>query len=318
MSRVRRRWLIAGCAAALIGGLAGWTVGRDFYGDQNARAERSIQTYRNFLGEVRSEREERPVLDEQLADSFNRMLGADREVVENEIRGNLATLVKACGLSDSSISTPRTTVRQSPAKRTFRRSGAHRAFREEPDFVEVGASISAMGRIGQLVNFLYRLDAAPWLKRIELIRIDPEGKGRRLRLTVRLSTIYVPGQEPGEGELESESKWPLNRYRGLIAANPFALAADPKPLVKTPDIPPPPPPPRDPRANWRLTGIVNGPDGIESWLLNLPQQKAVEIRPGEDFGQFTLREAEGEIATFTLGDETFRILIGSTLDRPLP
>ena len=31
-----------------------------------------------------------------------------------------------------------------------------------------------------------------------------------------------------------------------------------------------------------------------------------------------LESATGDIASFRVGDETFRVLVGSTLDRPLP
>jgi hypothetical protein len=316
--RVSTIWLISGCAAALVAGIAGWSVGRNAFGEEGDRVERSIQTYSNFLGEVRDQREERPDLEMELADSFDRMLGPDIQTVDNAVRARLAILAQACGLGDMSVSIPRTTVLESPAKRTFSRSGTQRAFRDEPDFVEVGASIGARGRIGEIVKFLHRLDATPWLKRIDWVRIDPEGKGRQLRLSVRLSTIFVPGRVSGEVDLEPNSRWPLHRYQGLIAANPFASPARPVPDGASPVVPPPPPPLVDPRANWRLTGIVEGPDGIEAWLVNLPQQIALEIRLGEDFDQFTLREAEGDIATFVAGDETFRILVGSTLDRPLP
>ena len=118
MMRLKRKWLISGCAAALVAGFAGWSLGRNAFGEAGDRVERSIQTYRNFLGEVRDQREERPDLDMELADSFDRMLGPDIETVDNTVRARLAILAQACGLGDMSVSIPRTTVLESPAKRT--------------------------------------------------------------------------------------------------------------------------------------------------------------------------------------------------------
>ena len=313
----RWKWLLIGCVAALLAGYAGWMFGSKKMAQERVVTARSIQTYRNFLGEVRAQRERRDALDGELADSLDRTLGSEMETVDSTARFKLANLAKECGLKDLSVSITRSVVLDSPAKRTFRRSATQREFRDEPDFVEVGASMNAVGMIDEVVRFLHRLDAAPWLKRVGLVRIDPEGKKGELRLVVQLSTIFVPGLEPAETLLEPDPRWPLQRYSRLVASNPFALPRKPEPVLAT-NSPALPPPSGDPRANWRLTGIVEGPDGIEAWLMNLPRQDAVEIRPGEHFGLFTLSEVEGDIATFTEGDETFRILVGSTLDRPLP
>ena len=320
MNTLWNKWFGIGCGAALLAGLLGWASGSGRLGEERSSVERAIQTYRNFLLEVRSQRAKREVLDVELADSFDRMLGGELESVDSTLRVLLANLAGASGLKAPSVSIMRSVVVESPAKRTFRRSGSQRAYRDEPDFVEIGASMQAMGGIKEVVGFLYRLDQEPWLKRIGLVRIDPQGSEGSLRLVVQLSTIFVPGQTPGEPRLEDSPRWPLERYQGLVASNPFA----PPPAPATPEVaknPPPEPkkPPQiDPRSNWRLTGIVEDPDGVEAWLVNLPSRRTVEIRPGEAFGMFTLETAQGDIATFSVADETFRILVGSTLDRPLP
>jgi hypothetical protein len=313
----RWKWLLFGCVAALVAGCAGWMFASKWMGEDRVAVVRSIQTYRNFLGEVRAQRERRDALDGELADSLDRTLGSKMENVDSTVRVRLANMARECGLQDLSVSIMRSVVLESPAKRSFRRSGIQRAFREEPDFVEVGASMNAIGSIDEVVNFLHRLDAAPWLKRVGLVRIDPEGKQGKLRLVVQLSTIFVPGLEPAQTPLEPDPRWSLQRYSRLVASNPFALPIKPEPVLAT-NSPEPPPPSGNPRANWRLTGIVEGPDGIEAWLMNLPRQDPVEIRLGEHFDLFTLSGVQGDIATFTVGDETFRILVGSTLDRPLP
>jgi hypothetical protein len=96
-----------------------------------------------------------------------------------------------------------------------------------------------------------------------------------------------------------------------------------EPVVTPVPVKPPPPPRIDPRSRWMLTGVVEGPDGTEAWVRNVQSNETFELPVGGkrrlDQGvELQLEWAEGDIARFRVGDETFRILIGSTLDRPLP
>ena len=322
MKRRDRAWLLGGGACVLLSGVMAWAFGAGHFGDQLDKLELRRTTYGNFLRKVRTQREARPELDVRLANVFERTLGADRETVDSVLRKRLAILADDCGLARPSVTTFPAAVRESPAKRTFRRSGVQRAFRDEPDFVEVRGGIVAVGSIDNVVCFMHALDASPWLKRINTVRMDPEDDGARLRLTVRLTTLYVPGQSPSEASLNLQPapRRSLDRYAGLIEANPFALPPKPKPEPTLAVVQPPPPPPPvvDPRSFWRLTGIMEGPDGIEAWFMNVQELRAIEVRPGESLAGVAMESAEGDIAVFSVGDETFRILVGSTLDRPLP
>lgn len=318
MKRRDLAWLFGGIACIGLVTFIGWGMGAGVFGDERARIQRQTETYVNFLYTVRDNREARPELDQRISEILDRSLGADRETVDSVLREKLARLAAASGLRSPSVTTLPVVVRDSPAKSTFRRSGAHRPFREEPDFVELRAGIGAVGRLESVVAFLHALDAAPWLKRITSVRIDPEGDGRRLRLTLRLTTLYVPGQGPGEAaeEMEPMPRHAFDRYAALIESNPFAL---PK-KVEPRDSPPAPVAPvaRNPRSEWRLTAIVEGPDGVEAWLVNLVDQRAIEIRVGDALAGMALHAAEVDVATFAEGEETLRVMVGSTLDRPLP
>ena len=320
MKRSDMAWLFGGIACIVLVTFLGWGMGSGLFGAERDRVERQTETYANFLYTVRDNREARPELDERISVVLDRSLGADRETVDSVLREKLARLAARSGLRSPSVTTLPVVVRESPAKSTFRRSGAHRPFREEPDFVELRAGIGAVGKLENVVGFMHALDAAPWLKRITSVRIDPEGDGRRLRLTLRLTTLYVPGQGPGESadQLEPSPRHDIERYAAMIATNPFALPRASKPDRNVTEPTPAPEVARNPRAEWRLTGIVEGPDGIEAWLVNLLDQRAIEIRVGDALAGVAFHAAEGDVATFAEGEETYRVLVGSTLDRPLP
>ncbi len=320
MKRSDLTWVLGGLAAALVLTFVGWGIGAGAFGEERDQVERRINTYAGFLNTVRQERTLRPELDARLSEMLDHTLGADRETVDSRLREELAQLAGASGLKSPTVTTLPVVVRDSPAKRTFRRSGAQRAYREEPDFVELRAGLGAVGNLESVVAFLHALDAAPWIKRITTARIDPEGDGRRLRLTVRLTTLYVPGQGPGPDadELMPTPHQSLDRYAELVSKNPFALPRKPDPLPRAAEASPVPRAPRNPRAEWRLTGIVEGPDGVEAWLVNLRDQRAIEIRVGDALEGLSFHMAEGDVATFRVDEAPYRVLVGSTLDRPLP
>merc|ERR1711965_958663 len=89
---------------------------------------------------VRDERTRRPELDARLSALLDRTLGADLEYVDSRVRGLLAELLESAGLENGTVSTTGGTLVETPAKREFSRARSARSYRDEPDFVLVGAS----------------------------------------------------------------------------------------------------------------------------------------------------------------------------------
>ncbi|MCP4797558.1 MAG: hypothetical protein GY885_15505 [Phycisphaeraceae bacterium] len=325
--RTRGMATIATVGLVLAGaGVVGWAVGSGRFGGTRSSIENRIATYRNVLMTVRREREQRPELDRRLASIVDRSLGSELEAVDSDLRRQLAGLAEASGLRDASVSTLGASVVATPAAREFSRSGSERAFREEPDFAVLSANVSGRGPLEAVIRFLHDLDAAAWVKRVEYVRFDPDAEGRVIALNARISTLFVPGVDPGDGVdgATPDPQHSIERYESMIAANPFAFAVEaPEPVAEPVPVQPPPPPRIDPRSDWMLTGVVEGPDGTEAWMRNIRSNETFELlvggkRPLDREVELQLEWAEGDLAGFRVGDETFRILIGSTLDRPLP
>ena len=307
-------------------GVVGWAIGSGRLGGLRGSVETQIATYRNVLTTVRGEREQRPELDRRLSAIVDRSLGSELEAVDSDLRRRLAGLAEASGLRDASVSTLGASVVATPAAREFARSGSERAFREEPDFAVLSANVSGRGPLEAVIRFLHELDAAVWVKRVEHVRFDPDAEGRIVSLSARVSTLFVPGADPGDA-FAGATPAPMHaigRYESMIAANPFAFEIEvPEPVAVPAPVKPPPPPRVDPRSQWMLTGVVEGPDGTEAWVRNVRSNETFELLVGgsrrlDRQVELRLEWAEGDIAGFRVGDETFRILIGSTLDRPLP
>ena len=207
----------------VIGSSVGWMIGGGRFDGTRADLESRIDTYVKVMREVLEQRKSRPALDGRLAAVLDRTLGADLEHVDSRLRRVLAELTESAGLRDATVSTSGATVVGTPAKREFSRANSARAYRDEPDFVVVPATVSGEGSIGDVVGFLHGLDAAPWVKRIESVRLDPDPAGKRLSIVVRLVTLFVSDWEsdPETIVLDPRPRRALGRYDALVSANPF-------------------------------------------------------------------------------------------------
>lgn len=326
----RRRLVMPAVTVAVLSISAGlgWGYGAGRLDGDRAALDDRLDLYRRVLTEVRSEREARPELDARLGTIIDRTLGADLESVDSTLRRRLVDALAADGLRGGVVNTMGTAVVGTPATRAFRRNGPERALRDEPDFVRVGASVSGTGTFGEVVRFVHRLDAAPWVKRIEQVRLDPDRTGGRVTVAVRLSTIFVPGSEPDpEAAVTPRGGHELGRYAALVAANPFRHRTEPPPIrppvavvevvetTVTPTI--------DPWSTWLLTGVVQGGPGNEAWCRQPSSGRSATLLPEieVDLGDgllATLVSIDGEVAVLRLGDETRRIVVGSTLGRSRP
>ena len=324
----RQRLLMPGIVTGVLAIAAGigWGVGSGRLDGTRATLDERLDLFRNVLTGVRRERERRPELDARFAEIADRTLGGDLETVDSTLRRRLVETVERCGLSDVSVNTLGGAVVETPASRAFRRSGPERALRDEPDFVLVRATASGTGTIADVVRFLHVLDAAPWIKRIEQVRLDPDRSGRRLSISVRLATIFIPGAAPDPEAVPSVlPRRSIDRYAALVADNPFwlptAVTETPRPTTPTPA--PPPPPAVDPWSGWMLTGVVDGDPGTEAWCRHRGSGLTATLLPEtevtlSDGLVATLVAVEGDVAILRIADETRRVLVGSTLDRALP
>ena len=323
--RFPRRYLLPSIitGTVLLAALLGWASGSGRLGESREDLNRKIATYVNVLTTVRDERTQRPELDERIAGVVDRTLGNELEHVDAELRRRIAEMCDRSGLREVAVSTLAASMVGTPARREFKRTASERVYRDEPDFTRLGAVANGVGSLEEAVRFLHELDAAPWAKRIESVRLDPIKNGQRIRVTVRVSTIFVPGSAPDpERSPEVEQQRGIERYAGLIARNPFVVPRPPR--QKPASEPPPRPTPRkDPLAQWLLTGLVDGVPGAEAWCRHLGDGRSATLVPEVAIdlpggGNVVLVGIDGDVATIRSGEETWRVLVGSTLDRRLP
>lgn len=332
-ARVARRglWIVA-AVAALAALSVGYLVGERRLSDERMEAESQIETYVGVLTQARKARDGRPELDRRTQAVANRTLGPSLEVVDSEVRRRLNRVCEELGFTEFSVTTGRSLLKPTPAKREFRRA-EERSLRDEADFVEVEGSVVASGRASQIYPLIYRIQAEPWTKRIESIRLDPTADGSALRMTLKLTTLFLPGKSANAPLVpDPQALATAERYRALFESNPFRIPPPPAPtapvtVATTPTQPSPgansvspagtlPVPAPDsgfPYGEWLVTGIVEGPSGPEVWLRHLPTGSQLTLQPGSAIGELIFRRVEYDFGVFELPGGTCRVQVGSNL-----
>ncbi len=330
LRKLTRRWpFLAAIGGAMLAIAVGFMFGEKRWTDDRAKVLADITNFRGVLTSARAGRESRPQLDARIQAFADRTLGGSLETVDSEIRRRLNRACEEVGLTEFSVSTGAATVRSTPAKGEFR-SPEQRRLREEPDFVEVQSTLTASGRVEKVFGLLFRMEAEPWLKRIESVRLDPSADGATVRMTLKMANFFLPGKSPTAPlVLEPEALASASRFAALFASNPFRLKTIPERAVAkggargggaTPAATPSTDPaalaaPNSPfpYAEWQITGIVEGPTGPEVWLRHLLNGAQLTLTPGAAVGELVLRAVEYDAALFDGFGASFRIQVGSNL-----
>lgn len=333
---LRRNWFAVLVGAGVVGAIGvGYLVGEKRFSDDRTKVLAEIDTFTGVLTRARSNRESRPALDARLQAITDRTLGGSIESVDSEVRRRLNRACEELGLSEFSVTTGVSNSRPTPAKSEFKRPD-ERKLRDEPDFVELQTTVTASGTASQVLQLVFRMEIEPWLKRIELIRLNPDVAGDKVRVTLRANTIFLPGQSPKSPLVLDQAKVSTaSRYAALFGANLFKVPAPPPatPAVvasaanaQTPATPPPSNPGTDSGSapagptgfaygEWQVTGIVEGPTGTEVWLRHVPSGTPLTLAPGGAVGDLILRSVRYDFAVFEGAGGSFRVQVGNNLSQ---
>jgi len=265
-------------------------------------ASRRLAGYEQAMGDVAR-------VQEELQRFADRTLGGDQETVDHRLRTRLNRIAEEVKLKEASVGTGGISVKRSPARSVFRRSGSWRELRDEVDFVELDAWVSGEGAYAQVVELVDRIDAEPWLKRVNHVKLDAKDNGTRFAATVRLTTLYLPNRRPGEAPPAVYDASRLDHLKGLTGGNRFRLAkpaeargvevAQPRAL---------------PGEQWVLTGIAEGRGGPEVWVRNRNSGEERRLGVGESVAGAFLVSAGGEWASFQVGEKRFQVRLGQNLN----
>ena len=331
-----KHWLgLSMVAGALAAGVFGYLIGERRFTDDRVQSLKDLDTYRQVLSDAAQKQKARPELDAKLQSLADRMLGPSLEAVDSQVRSRLNRACEELGLGDFSVTTGVSIARATPAKKEFK-SPDQRKLGEMPDFTEVQATLNASGSAEKMYRLIFRIDAEPWTKRIESIRLNPNADGQVVKLTLRLTTPFMQGESAKRPlVLDSAALQQGDRYAALFGANPFRIPPPPSPTQPTaiagnpaqqqPGAPPPANPSQQttatapvdasgfPYGEWTITGIVEGPSGPEAWLRHVPSGATLALLPGVSAGELVFRRVEYDFAVFDSPLGPCRIQVGMNL-----
>lgn len=285
-----------------------------------ARSEQlaRIDLFSGFLERVRAERQARPAVDARIRKVADRTLGPTAESVDSGLRGRLNRIGEELQLADLAVATDAEKERvPSPARSEMGR--IDRKLRDEPDFVEVRGMISGEGTLDQGMRLLHRLEVEPWIKRIDQVRFDPTKGGERVRVLVRLTTLFIPGLSAAPVPPPSaEAMSGYGRFAPFAQRNPFRLPPPPAPPPAAVVQKQAPRPPGFPWNQWKLTGRLDGPLGVEACLRNVATNATMTLAPGARLSDAEFVRFDADAALFRLSDADFLVDLGATMDQRRP
>jgi hypothetical protein len=320
-------WLV-GATAIVTTSVIGYLFGAGTFSAERAELERTLERANNGLAQVAEQSRQRPGLNRAIQSFVDRTLGGDLDASDSALRSRLNRIGEELRLLDLSVKTERAALRLSPAKSQFSAKGSQKSLRDEPDFMELPATITGEGTVDQVMRLVHRIQSEPWIKRLDAVRLDQSKGGERVRVTVKLTTLFLPNRKPkADPRLSDEERVAVEqsfeRYRAMANANPFRVPQPAKvePVTTVAQVPPTPPPPPQlgfPYDQWQLTGLVNGPGGMEAWVRNPTTGERRELQVGHVIGEIAFVGANGDIAEFSLGQQHFRIQLGTPLSSRSP
>jgi hypothetical protein len=283
-------------------------VVKQMYLEPRAVLLKKVKDATTKLAEYRTYRDDQPRVTHEIGQFIDRTLGGDFETVDHKLRSRLSRIAEQIRVKNIAVGTSGAARPfASPAKAVFDGS-ANRALKEEFDFLELEGWVSGTGAFAQVLSLVDAVEAEPWIKRIDEIKFDPSDNGERFNVTVRLTTLFLPGKAPNPDATVTVSRPGPERFRTLASLNPFRVPpANAQPAGANAA------PAGFPYGQWAVTGIAQSLAGSEVWLLNTATRESRRLALGEHFHDVTLIAARGEIAEFAQGPQRFSVRVGQNL-----
>ncbi len=287
-------------------------IAKNTYVDKKVELVSKLTKSEQNLAGAKAENRRRSQLDDDLQGIINRTLGEDLETVDHQLRTRLNRIGEELGIAGLTVGTGQARKLQSPARNEFSRR-RHPELRNEIDFVELEGWISGEATFESALRLVHRIDAEPWLKHLDQVRLQPKDNGDRFGVTVRLTTLFLPDQAPSAVVWAAYDGSTFERYLALAQGNIFRVPPQTEPAQATLAVAATPGQPQ-----WMLTGVASGPSGLEVWLLNPQTGESRRLAVGETLRDLVLVGAVGETAEFRRDQQRFTVSIGQPLSQPSP
>ena len=286
----RREKILAILVSVFVGGLLVSMVVDKVFLAPMAEADRTAARLEDEIETMEMHAERAKGYARWIDEQQKRTFGTDEHRVSENVRNYLDSLLKRSELRHESLSIKPVTG-----------TGLRGAYKE------IGWNIRTRGRIVDVINFLYLLEAEPYLHRVENLVITPRRASQELDLQLKYSTLLI---EPRKGatpttqtaemlvdetalrlDTEERQQYAMISDRNLFL--PYVKRPPAPPVGPTPTPPPPrptpskprPTPPPSTRVNWARYRIMGLPtwQGREDVIVQDTTTKQTRIyAPGDE------------------------------------
>lgn len=329
MNTALLRTLGIGSACVALAAGAWWTLKTQYAGPRD-ELESQIKSAKQHIGELQSALDDDAIVRKKLREVAKNTLGKKTDVVEHKFLAGLTSLGERGGLSGviasagqpKGVASPLTASNVKGVPQPLKKS-----LRASPDFEVVHGQLKGKGTLEQSLRTLASLQAQPWVHRVDGFSLRPIGKDDQFELSVSVATMLLSDlasddENPapiGEVSPAAEEMW-----KPIASKNVFR---EPKPILQPKsdiavakageDVKPLPRPPA--YEDWRLTGILQGRNGVEAFVINIKSGEKLTLQVGGRVLEAVLTGASGETAIFEISGKRFEVSNGQVLSarRPL-
>jgi len=273
----RREKILAVVVGSLVGLAVLYLAVNSLVLEEVRRLETQAQNLRKEIDRKKTQQQVYQARAAKLAPLLEKTFGSDEYRVSDQVRTRLTHLLKSSGLG--------ITLNPLVGKT------------EKGRYKEIGWKVDASGRIGQLINFLYLLNAEPYLNRVENLYLTPKYRDGTVEMKLRFSTLALassggreipPGEfpaAPGPEALRTETR---KRYDVIATRDVFRPYLQYKPPPPPPAKPKPKepakpaPPPAKPPVKAKVVSLTTWGGQQEIHVLDISSGKVKTYRPGDD------------------------------------
>ncbi|MCH2132658.1 MAG: hypothetical protein MK116_02800 [Phycisphaerales bacterium] len=312
----QRTRLILGIVAVVVAAWLLWTLMQSFWWSPAEKLRSRLTSLQKSVATYQDAIDGSDDLQQETDGYVIRTLGRTLEEVDHRLRSRLNRLGESVGLKGLSVGTGRSVTLLSPGRSDFKGSTGRR-WREEVDFVEVEGTLSGTTTWSGLLELIDRLMVDAWIKKIEGVRVRAATDKSQLQVTIRLTTLFIPGRSP---ETPPADTWTDDRRAALselASRSPFLIPAAPTPVATAPSPKPKPRPKPDP-PKWQMTGVAGIGSQAEVWIRNLKSGRTRRLMIGDRHDGMVLEAIEGDQAAFRSGETVVSIRVGELVKDTAP
>ncbi len=312
-----RSGLVRLLVAAIVVGVAGWIAYGRLYGTPRERLLDELSTLEAQNASLEGAIARVPELRRRLREAVSGAFGGSADQADHALRTALAEVAHQAGLQDVSIATDRPQGRANPYTKARRTSSSlRRLLRDQRDFAVIGGRVDGRGTLEQAMRLIASMQSQGWVARVTSFTIKPIGEAReQFEITLRTESLYVPDLiDEAQAEVVPADPVLLARIEPVVMKNVFRYDPPEPEVPQRVAVEEPPAAVSSPAwGEWKLTGIVQGREGIEAWVRNLRTGQWLTLRVGQAVIDARLLDAGGERAVFEIDGRQYEVFAGQTL-----